>query len=387
MLFVPGLTTATTRVLSVVSPRVMALSETLVRECAELAKNASEPAMFNEAWFLGPSFQYLRRDRHIHLIEVRGEDGQLRGIMPLCINANYGRMPIRHVTNWMHYQCFMGTPLVHAGDEIAFWQEVILHLDQCDWARGLFSVAGLLEGGVIHNALVEAAQNLKRPCPVVHRYERAALIGDASPETYIETNVRAKKRKELRRLSHRLAELGQVEFKVLNGKDALAGWIDEFLALESAGWKGERGSAFGNTAETSAFFRDVATGAFAQSRLDFQRLDLNGRAIAMLVNFKTPPGSWSFKIAYDERFARFSPGVLIELENVPRILNDPEIEWMDSCAVKDHPMINSLWGERRAIVQVSVPLSGSLRGLTYRICRAAETGAANVRRMTVKKND
>ena len=54
---------------------------------------------------------------------------------------------------------------------------------------------------------------------------------------------------------------------------------------------------------------------------------------------------------------------------------------MDSCAVEDHPMINSLWGERRAIVQVSVPLSGMTRTLKFRACRAMEMTSAKLRQM------
>jgi hypothetical protein len=100
----------------------------------------------------------------------------------------------------------------------------------------------------------------------------------------------------------------------------------------------------------------------------------------MLINFRTPPGSWSFKIAYDEDLARFSPGVLIELENLAKVLNDPEIDWMDSCAVQDHSMINSLWAERRSIIQLSVPLSGARRQLIYRTCHAAEQTSAWLRK-------
>jgi Acetyltransferase (GNAT) domain len=106
---------------------------------------------------------------------------------------------------------------------------------------------------------------------------------------------------------------------------------------------------------------------------------MDGRAIAMLINFRTPPGSWSFKIAYDEELARFSPGVLIELENLKRVLGDPAIDWMDSCAVADHPMINSLWGERRSIVQITVPLSGVRRRFTHALCRSAERASAAYR--------
>ena len=42
-------------------------------------------------------------------------------------------------------------------------------------------------------------------------------------------------------------------------------------------------------------------------------------------------------------------------------------------------MIDSLWGERRRIVRVSVPLSGFRRAWTYRLCRALEIVSARRR--------
>ena len=130
------------------------------------------------------------------------------------------------------------------------------------------------------------------------------LASQSSPEAYLEANIRSKKRKELRRLSHRLSERGALTFHTLSCESEIAPWTGEFLALESAGWKGERGSALGNTLPTSRFFKDIISGAFAEGTLDFQRLALDDKAVAMLVNFKTPPGSWSFKIAYDEGLAK-----------------------------------------------------------------------------------
>jgi CelD/BcsL family acetyltransferase involved in cellulose biosynthesis len=358
-----------------------AVPDALLLEWRALAEQASEPNAFAEGWFLAPAFAALRNGRSIRLIEVRDARGNLAGVMPVTLYSHYGRMPVRHVSNWTHFQCFMGSPLVRRGDEGAFWLAVLALLDTSDWACGLLSVSALLEGGPIHQGLKAAAAGLGRPCPTVHRYERAALASDMEPEAYLAAMVRPKKRKELRRLANRLSDMGVVSFSTLERGDQIEGWCNEFLALEAAGWKGKDGAAFANLEETTAFFRAVVTGAFEAGRLDFQRLDLDGRAIAMLVNFRTPPGSWSFKIAYDEELARFSPGVLIELQNLPRVLNDPEIEWMDSCAIQDHPMINSLWGQRRAIVQVSVPLSGVGRRAIFRACRAAETASATLRRL------
>jgi hypothetical protein len=50
---------------------------------------------------------------------------------------------------------------------------------------------------------------------------------------------------------------------------------------------------------------------------------------------------------------------------------------MDSCAAENHPMIDSLWGERRTIVRVSVPLAGLRRRLSFAGWRAVEAGWAS----------
>lgn len=358
-----------------------AVPDGLYAEWLDLADDASEPNAFSEGWFAKPALSALGLDRVIRIVTVRDVNGRLAGIMPLTLDHRYGRIPARHVVNWTHFQCFMGTPLVRRGDEIGFWTALLALLDQSAWARGFLSVSGLLEDGAIHGALKAAATRLGRPCPIVHRAKRAALASDLEPEAYLSAHVRPKKRKELRRLAKRLSDRGAVAFSTLAEASEISRWCDTFLALEASGWKGSQGSAFANLPETATFFRDAIRGAFAAGRLDFQRLDLDGRAIAMLINFRTPPGSWSFKIAYDETLSQFSPGVLIELENLKRVLEDPEIDWMDSCAVEDHPMINSLWGERRTIVQVSVPLSGVRRGAVFRACRAVESASAAVRRV------
>ncbi len=351
-----------------------------------LVNGASEPNPFFEPWFFVPALSHLSDDRKIWLAEYR-EHGQLCGFYPMAVRDTYGRTPARHVGNWAHYQCFIGNPLIKAGSETAFWRHLLLALDREDWAAGFLSAAALPEHGPAHRGLIDAAQSLGRPCPVVHRQERALLSSDLQGPAYLEAYVRAKKRKEWRRLDNRLAELGEVRFETLRSSQDLKQWSAEFLALESGGWKGKDGAALDNSDATRRFFVAATEGALAAEKLDFQRLSLDGRPIAMLLNFMTPPGSWSFKIAYNEALSRFSPGVMIELRNLDRVLSDPVITWMDSCAVENHPMIDSLWAQRRAIVQVSVPLSGVRRLATYHLCRAAETASATLKSvMKIKRH-
>jgi CelD/BcsL family acetyltransferase involved in cellulose biosynthesis len=339
-----------------------------------IAARPSEANAFAERWFMEASVRHLDVPADARMLVVRAE-GQLIGMMPICIAPNYGRIPVRHVENWLHYNSFFGAPLVRRSFEAYFWHRALAMLDADPAMPSFLHLVALDSEGPLASALLRA----RKGAAIVHRSSRAMLQSDLSPTAYYEATVRKKKRKEIGRLQHRLAESGSVVFNRLSDANALDEWIDCFLALEASGWKGRDGAALANAAETEAFVRDALRGARAAERLEMIRLDVDGRAIAMLVNFMTPPGSFSFKIAFDEEFARFSPGVLIQLENL-KVLEAPGIDWMDSCAVEDHPMINSLWHERREIVRVSVPLKGKRRRAMFAACRTLETASALVRR-------
>ena len=59
-----------------------------------------------------------------------------------------------------------------------------------------------------------------------------------------------------------------------------------------------------------------------------------------------------FKIAYRPDYARFSPGVLMEVETIRYLHETHPVAWMDSCAAPDHPLINPLWPDRRCIESI-----------------------------------
>jgi len=338
-----------------------------------LAHEAVEPNPFAEHWFVAASVAYLPVPGDARILWVaQGKD--LIGLLPLCTASPYGRTPLRHATNWLHYHSFYGAPLIRRGFEWAFWRAALDLLDRANWAPNFLHLTALDRDGITLAGLESV-----RRADVVYASERALLKSDLSSTAYYEAHVRKKKRKEIARLVSRLSERGAIGYDHLPADADPLPWIDDFLALEASGWKGREGSALGADPATSGFFRAAVVGAHSAGRLDILRLTLDGRAIAMLVNFMTPPGSYSFKIAFDEDFARFSPGVLIQIENL-KVLEREDVDWMDSCAVEDHPMINSLWAERRTIVRVTVPLKGARRRAAFAVARGLETASAAVRR-------
>jgi hypothetical protein len=102
------------------------------------------------------------------------------------------------------------------------------------------------------------------------------------------------------------------------------------------------------------YFVEVAREAFRRGQLTMYTLSLDGRPISQHCGFVSGPGAFAFKDAFDEQYARYSPGVLLILEIIRRLHARPEIRWMDSCADSFHPTLDRLLSDRRTIQDVVV---------------------------------
>jgi CelD/BcsL family acetyltransferase involved in cellulose biosynthesis len=129
-----------------------------------------------------------------------------------------------------------------------------------------------------------------------------------------EERTSAKFRANLRRRLKRLAEMGAVELERVEGADRLEATLAEFLALESSGWKGERGSAIALDGRLVAFYASVARDAAEGGALAIRALRLDGRAIAVHLGMIHRGVYYLPKTAYDERLGQVSPGQLLQRE-------------------------------------------------------------------------
>lgn len=338
-----------------------------------LSLMAAEPNPFFESWYLLPSLRALDAAGRIELLRVEAE-GTLLGLMPLGRPRSYYGHPVPHLSSWIHANCFLGSPLVAAGAEEEFWRALLDWADRHARTSLFLHLARLAQDGPMYRALLRVIARQARPAAVVHRKERAMLCSELSPQAYFEQSLSGKKRKELRRQFNRLSEEGEVALTRQSGMDGIDGWAGEFLALEASGWKGEAGSALANDPATATLFREALQGAAERGRLERLSLTLDGRPIALLANFVTAPGAFSYKTAFDESYARFSPGVLLQQENLA-MLERGDVAWCDSCAAEGHPMIDHIWRERRAIARVSIAIGGKARRALFRQLVRAETGA------------
>jgi CelD/BcsL family acetyltransferase involved in cellulose biosynthesis len=336
---------------------------------ALLVAEAAEPNPFFEPWLLIPA---LRQWGSGVTIKAWYHYGHLAGLLPVRTTANYYGHRVPHYAGWLHANAFCGAPLILAGCEEAFWRALLADGDRTSGRSLFLHLPKLPADGPALAALDRVLAASPRAHYTAEEESRAVLAGGGTAAAYLDDAMSAKKRKELRRQRTRLAEEGTLTFDRVEGADGLAEWTDEFLALEAAGWKGAGGSALASAPDTGAFFAETLAGAAAAGRLERLALRLDGRAIAMLANFITAPGAYSFKTAFDEDYARFSPGMLLQLENLA-LLERPGIHWADSCAVEGHPMIERLWRDKRRMISRNIAIGGPLRRAAFRLLKAYET--------------
>ncbi|MBO9518628.1 MAG: GNAT family N-acetyltransferase [Porphyrobacter sp.] len=340
-----------------------------------LSLRASEPNPFLESWCLLPALRALDPSDDVALLCLEA-DGQLAGLLPVHRETSYYGHPVPHWRNWLHPNAFLGTPLVARGLERVFWLELLAWMDENAGGALFLHVERQAADGPVADALLQVLEHMSRHSATVMQEERAMLRSDLAPDAYLERALSGKKRKELRRQHRRLGEEGHLTSECLRDADGLDEWIDAFLQLERAGWKGEAGSALACDGTTETFFRDALTGAARNRRLERRALRLDGKPIAMLATFMCPPAAFAFKTAFDEDYARFSPGALLQLENI-EVLKRLEIEWSDSCAAMNHPMIDQFWRERRPIVSRNIAIGGAARQLLFRLIAAVETSSGS----------
>ena len=151
---------------------------------------------------------------------------------------------------------------------------------------------------------------------------------------------------------------------------------DEFLELEASGWKGRGGAALASVDLDAQFFRTVCRSFRELGRLHLLSLEAHGERVAMACNVRAREGVFCLKIAFDERWKRYSPGAQLMLDHVPWFHQEGGAAWMDSCVEPSNELVNRLWPDRRRIVALALPG----RSPTGQVARTAISAAVRLRR-------
>jgi CelD/BcsL family acetyltransferase involved in cellulose biosynthesis len=329
-------------------------AEGLVAEWHRLAAGAVEANPFFDADFLIPAVRNLAPSG-TKLVIVRSGEGKLLALAP--VKTHHLAVAVPTATVWAHDYGPVGAPLIDAQSP-----EAAGALLRALTATGRVAVFPYLPlGGEAATALVGAAIRAKMPIGLASQHERA-MIQHGEVEGDIRRSLPTKRRKEFARQMRRLGELGVVTIETVSGTAQVRAGFEEFLALEARGWKGKGGTALASSDATRLFATEIVSRLSAIDCCRISAIRVDDRAVAMLVTILSGTTAFSWKIAFDEEFARFSPGAQLMLEAAEALLGEEGIQRIDSLASQDHPMIDHLWRGRRTMGTLVVgPEGGKLR--------------------------
>jgi CelD/BcsL family acetyltransferase involved in cellulose biosynthesis len=131
------------------------------------------------------------------------------------------------------------------------------------------------------------------------------------------TRFNSGRRSDFRRAARRAEEFGEVSFEILAPKpgefDAL---FDEAVAVEARSWKHEAGTAIAADRAKESCFRHFFRSACERGTFRIAFMRIEGQAIAMQMALEWQGRYWLFKIGFDEKFERCSPGTLLMLHTL-----------------------------------------------------------------------
>jgi hypothetical protein len=252
----------------------------------------------------------------------------------------------------------LGTPLIDRDDPIGVIDDVLeimsrSHLKLPD----VLVIPDIPENGAAASALRTSAIGRNLPVFKANQLERPIMITGEDPEDYLRKAMTAHHLRGYRRMLRRLGEHGEVTFHEFRDPSEVRRRTEEFLALEARGWKGRERTAMSIDRYRAAFAREALYMLAERDMCRLHTLDVNGSAIASLIVLREGNTAYTWKTAYDETYAKWSPGTLLMLDVTSKLLDDANIERVDSLAVPDHPVMSRIWKERENMITLVIGLT------------------------------
>ncbi|MER9739581.1 MULTISPECIES: GNAT family N-acetyltransferase [unclassified Mesorhizobium] len=346
----------------------------LVEELDYLCTRTIEPNVFFNPRFLAPAMPRLE-DREVKLAVIRDGDeyrNRLRLLVPFSVERPAVPLGVPVMRTWSSPFGPIGTPLVDHDDPIGVVEDFFGMLSRPHLKLPkVFVLPDMRLDGALASVLATVAETRGLTMVTTGKADRPVLESTLDGEAYLKASLRAHHYREFRRLKRRLGDLGRLEHVVARGPDEIRHAIENFLTLEAAGWKGRERTAMAIDRYRAAFAREAVHRLAEHDMCRIHSLTLDGRTIACLVVFVEAGVAYTWKTAYDETLATYSPGTLLMIEVTRQHLDDPNIMMTDSCAVPDHPVMSRLWSERK-------PMGSLVIGLTPDADRLARQAASQL---------
>lgn len=339
--------------------RTVTLDDLAPRHAAwrKLAAETIEPHPFYAPDFLIAARTHLTPARALQLVIVEdGETGDLAALFPLERPHLRDGLVTGALALYRNPFVCLTAPLIRTDGKHAILAAALRHIAGMS-PRLIVPMIGA--GRATAALLREVGADAGLPFAEIDARARPAVITDLSADAYRaafwKKDVRAGERRRLRRLAERGAiTWRRIAANETGGREAL----EVFLALEAKGWKGREGTAMAREPATRAFARE----AFGppESGAVYEVLSVDGKPVAVNLTLVAGSVGFALKSAYDEDFASFGVGTLLDGWSLSLTGADGPLERLDSCAQIGHPLARR-WRQEERIGRYLLGLAPDVR--------------------------
>jgi hypothetical protein len=320
---------------------------------AELCASSVEDNVYYTPGYAQALLNTIERDTNIHFA-LAWDGTSLIGLLPFT----QPRLPVPLVgatsQAWQSKYTFSCTPILHEsnpGGAADILLEAMKSVGEHEWIIPVVNTHGLA-----CQAMLAALTRAGYSSLFLNQFQRASFEPIVTFEQHMQSGISAKRRRDLARNRRRLEKLGRIGHRTYTFGADLSGAVAQFLTVEASGWKGRSGTALACRDDTKQFAIEAFTKVDDNSTCRVDVLTLNDTPIAAGVIVFTGRTGFTVKCAYDETYASYSAGLLLELEVVRSFLSEKWAERLDA-ATEDAHVIDSLWPARIEVADLLFSLS------------------------------
>lgn len=183
-------------------------------------------------------------------------------------------------------------------------------------------------------------------------------------------------RQNLNRLTRRAQSMGTLDYRIVTQPGELDEALDQFLNVESSGWKKESGTAIALDDTLVGFYRRLVKEFGPRGTCRINLLTLDGVVIAAQFGLVSNRQLNLLKIGYSQEHSHIAPGHLIMRHTIEQVCADPSLDRL--CFVT-HPPWSHLWKPHLSSVDYVTLFPQTLAGrLAYSLSQWMQARRARV---------
>lgn len=344
-----------------------------------LSRAAERNPFMDPALLQASATAYPNTRQHVLLAWDNREPGRLVGVWAFCVRrAPKALLPAKVSRAPSFSHGFLGTPVIDRATlepVLAAMLDRIASMPDCP---NQIAIDMMDRDGATMAALARVTAERGNAPVVLEERSRPLLQSGQDPDAYFKNAMSSSSRKKLRQMRSKLLREGDVTSEIVADPEAVSRALEEFLALEASGWKKENGTALLCDDQDALFFRSGFAALCEAGRARIYSLRLDGRPVAMQIVALAGAAASTWKTAYDEAFATFSPGSLLFVDYTTDFLEDEGIDTVDSCAEDDSGYMG-MWTDRKRVCDLRITAA---RGISpsFRLTSAIELAFRAARR-------